>query len=111
MTDQYYIHFDSFDCKVPDCLFPSDVKRIFTHCDHTFMKRIYFISPSEKQIYRFFPNADCGEPLSSMKVSKSFKFNLLTDENKHDTFLLSDRLLKRIDKMDKVILPKLNTHI
>lgn len=75
MTEQYYINFDRFDCEIPDCLFPPDVKRIFSHCDHTFMKRIYFISPSEKQIYRFFLNGKFGEPLSSMKAYKSFKFN------------------------------------
>ena len=107
MTEEYYENFKSFDCKIPDCLFPSDVKRIFSHCDHTFMKRIYLISPSEKQIYRFFPNGEFGEPLKSMKVNKSLKFNLLSDENKHDTFYLSDRLLKRIERMDKVILNKM----
>ena len=56
----YYKYFSDFECQPKDNLMPKDIKRIFKHCDHEFNKRYYFISESEKIIYRFYPNDNGG---------------------------------------------------
>ena len=104
MTTNYYIHSNDFECDdVTEYVMPSDIKRIISHNQHTFYKRIYFFSPSERQIYRYLPMfCGCSETIKAYKVGKSLKFNLLTDENKHDSIYVSDRLIARTSGMSKI---------
>ena len=104
MSTPYYIHADDFECDdVTEYVMPSDIKRIISHNQHTFYKRIYFFSPSERQIYRYLPMfCGCSETIKAYKVGKSLKFNLLTDENKHDSIYVSDRLIARTSGMSKI---------
>lgn len=48
-----------------------------------------------------------GKELSTAKVCRSLMFNLLTDENKHDALIVSERMLSRTKDMRKFILPKM----
>ena len=82
---------------------PTIRKRIVSHNHHTFHKRIYFFSPSKRQIYRYLPMF-CGasDPLKAYKSGNSLKFKILTDENKHDSIYVSDRLIAHISNMKKI---------
>ena len=104
MTTNYYIHADDFYCDdVAELVMPTDVKRIVSHNHHTFHKRIYFFSESKRQIYRYLQMfGGASEPLRAYKSGKSLKFNVLTDENKHDSIYVSDRLIDRISNMTKI---------
>ena len=111
----YYQHIEDFEGVVPkDNIMPSDVKRLISHCNHTFHKRYYFFSPSMKTFYRCY--IDSVMPLSDYRFQKYTKVNLLPDENKgtgptqkiHDSIYLSDRFMQRIENMNKLILPKLH---
>ena len=104
MTTNYYIHADDFDCDdVEELVMPIDIKRIVSHNHHTFHKRIYFFSESKRQIYRYLPMfGGASEPLKAYKIGNSLKFNILTDENKHDCIYVSDRLITRTSNMTKI---------
>ena len=43
-----------------------------------------------------------SESLKAYKIGQSLKFNILTDENKHDSIYVSDRLITRISNMTKI---------
>ena len=106
MSTNYYLHANDFECDdVPELIFPTDIKRIISHNQHRFHKRIYFFSPRERQVYRYLPMF-CGaaESLSPYKTGRSLKFNLLTDENKHDGLIVSDRFIERTKNMSKIVL-------
>ena len=46
----------------------------------------------------------CGasDPLKAYKSGNSLKFKILTDENKHDSIYVSDRLIAHISNMKKI---------
>ena len=70
---------------------------------YSFHKRIYFFSESKRQIYRYLPMfGGASEPLRAYKSGKSLKFNILTDEDKHDSIYVSDRLITRTSTMTKI---------
>ena len=106
-TDYYYVNADEFGCDVMEGLMPTDVKRIYKHCDHTYEKRFYFVSASEKMIYRYFPDYEMSETLMSSNYGKGQKFNILTDAGKHDSIVINSRFLKRIENMKSLILPRM----
>lgn len=113
----YYEHIEDFDgvTPKPDKM-PADVKRIISHCSFTYNRRYYFFSPSRKQIYRYYTDIDFAVLLESRKTSKtSFRYLLIPDiddgtpntPNKRDSINISDRFIKRIEGMNKLVLPKL----
>ena len=106
-TDYYYDNADEFGCDVMIGLMPNDVKRILKNCDHTYEKRFYFFSASEKMIYRYFPQIGMSETLMSSTVGKSIKFNILADSGKHDSIVISSRFLKRIEHMKSLTLTRM----
>ena len=111
----YYQHIDDFEGFVPkDNVMPSDVKRLISHCNHTFYKRYYFFSPSQMKFYRYYTDYHYTYELSMS--GKFNKVNLLPDTNKgvgptqkiHDAINITDRFIQRIENMNKLILPKLH---
>ena len=46
----------------------------------------------------------CGasEPLKAYKVGNSLKFNILKDENKHDSIYVIDRFITRTSTISKI---------
>ena len=111
----YYQHIDDFEGIVPkDNAMPSDVKRIISHCNHNYLTRYYFFSPSQIKIYRYYKNGYAYE-LIKTRFQKSYKVCLIPDEddgtprtpNIRDLIYVSDRFMKRIENMNKLILPKL----
>ena len=109
MSTGYYEHEADFECDpIEEYIFPPDIKRIISHGNHTFNKRLYFFSPSARRVYRFSSyEYGSGTYLSPYKQRNSLVYNLITDENKHDSLCVSDRLLKRTVNMTKIILPKM----
>ena len=114
----YYLHIDDFDGIVPvDNAMPKDVKRLISHCNHNYHKRYYFFSPSQMAFYRYHHYDKIAVQLSICQNNKCYKVNLLPDENKgtgitqniHDSICISNRFLKRIENMNKLILPSLRT--
>ena len=116
-TNNYYEHINDFDGIEPAVnVMPSDVKRLISHCDHTYNDRYYFFSPCEKQFYRYFDKGEYAIKLSCSIVSKkSVKYNFLPDEdfdgslNIRDTIIVSDRFMKRIENMNKLVLPSMRS--
>ena len=107
MTTNYYIHSADFACdNVPDYIMPYDVKRIISHNRHTFHKRVFFFSPSERQVYRYDPLMRITELVKGSEIGNSLKFNLVTDESRHDTLYVSDRMLAYTSNMNKIELMK-----
>ena len=107
MTPNYYIHADDFDCdNVPDYIMPADIKRIVSHNRHTFHKRVFFFSPSERQVYRFDPLMRITELVKDGEIGNSLKFNLVTDESRHDTLYVSDRMIAYTWNISKIELIK-----
>ena len=107
MTTNYYIYADDFACDdVPDYIMPADVKRIISHNRHTFHKRVFFFSPSERQVYRYSPSMRTIELVKGSKIGNSLKFNLVTDESRHDTLYVSDRMIAYTSNMSKIELIK-----
>ena len=52
MNTDNYIRADDFECDdVTELVMLPDIKRIISHNQHTFYKRIYFFSPSKRQIH------------------------------------------------------------
>ena len=103
MTTKFYIHSADFECDVvPDYIMPSDIKRIISHNRHTFHKRIFFFSPSERQVYRYDPLMKIIQLVKGCEIGNSLKFNLVTDESRHDSLCVSDRMLARVSNMNKI---------
>ena len=106
MSTPYYIHHDDFDgLAVPDQVMPNDIKRIVSHGKHTFRKRIFFFSPSQRQVYRYIATDKLVEVVKGHTVGNSLVFNLVTDESRHDTLYVNDRMLDIIRDMPKIELP------
>ena len=103
MTPNYYIHADDFDCdNVPDYIMPADIKRIVSHNRHTFHKRVFFFSPSERQVYRYDPLMKIVQLVKGGEIGNSLKFNLVTDESRHDSLYVSGIMLARVSNMTKI---------
>ena len=113
-------HFEPklIDISPKDNDMPSDVKRIFKHCDHEYNKRYYFLSESAKCIYRFYPTENggyCSEVYhNNLASKKSDVFYLIPDSdrgtketNYRDKILLSARLLDRVKNMNKIELDRM----
>ena len=107
MTTNYYIHADDFDCDdVPVYIMPADIKRIVSHNRHTFHKRVFFFSPSERQVYRYDPLMKIVQLVKGGEIGNSLKFNLVTDESRHDSLYVSDRMIAYTSNMSKIELIK-----
>ena len=109
MSTGYYEHESDFECDlIEEYIFPSDIKRIISHGHHTFHRRLYFFSPSTRCVYRFLSyKYGAGTNLRQYNQYKSLIYNLITDENKHDSLCVSDNLLERTSNKTKIILPKM----
>ena len=79
MSTGYYEYAADFECDdVEEYIFPSDIKRIISHGDHTFHNRIYFFSPSERRVYRYLSiPVPIGEFLSPYRIHRSLKYNMM----------------------------------
>ena len=118
-TNIYYDHIDDFDGAEPlENEMPRDVKRLIYHCRHTYHNRLYFFSPSEKQFYRYFPKSEYAEKLGGYRVSKrSLRYQFIPEEddgtpstpNIRDSIVVSDRFVKRVEKMNKLELPSMRS--
>ena len=107
MTTNYYTHSADFDCDdVPDYIMPADIKRIVSHNRHTFHKRVFFFSPSERQVYRYDPLMKIVQLVKGGEIGNSLKFNLVTDESRHDSLYVSGIMLARVSNMTKIELMK-----
>ena len=107
MSIGYYDHAADFECDdVAEGVLPSDIKRIISHGQHTFHRRLYFFSPSQRQVYRCYP-PQCGQLLNSYTIYNSLKYNLITDDGKHDALCVNDKLIARTATMTKLVLPKM----
>ena len=106
MSTPYYIHHDDFDgLVVPDQVMPNDIKRIVSHGKHTFHKRPFFFSPSQRQVYRYTATDKLVEIVKGHTAGNSLVFNLVTDESRHDALYVNDRMLDIIRDMPKIELP------
>ena len=86
-----------------DELIPRDIKRIIKHCDHTFLKRYYFISESTKQIYRFIYNE-----FKQLCINKKQGYiTLISDNEKHTNIYATNNLFKRIKEMKIIELERM----
>ncbi|KAK8871391.1 hypothetical protein M9Y10_007116 [Tritrichomonas musculus] len=104
MSTGYYQHEADFECDpIEEYIFPPDIKRIISHGDHTFHRQLYFFSPSAKKVFRF----SSYEYGMGTYLTPGKKYNLITDDNKHDMLYISDKLLERTANMTKIILPKM----
>ena len=114
----YYQHIDDFEGIVPkDNVMPSDVKRLISHCNHNYLTRYYFFSPSQRKFYRYYTSYNgYAYELALIQCKKSHKFTLIPDEddgtsrtpNIRDSISPTDRFIQRIENMNKLILPKLH---
>ena len=60
----YYIYEETFGemSRIPEPeMMPNDVKRIHVFNDYTFEKRFYFVSESEKMIFRYYTPEEYGK--------------------------------------------------
>ena len=102
----YYKYESDFElpesCKIKN-KYPSDIKRIISICDgsHTFHKRFYFFSASQRQVYKLNSN-----PLKYQTIGNSLKYTLVDDMNKRCSFSVSDFLIALTANQSRVALPK-----
>ena len=111
----YYQHINDFEDIVPiDNVMPADVKQLISHCNHTFHKRFYFFSPSEKKFYRYYPDEQQSKELPSRFKTNSISpaYRLTPDisfksgKKIRDDIIISKHFIKRIEQMNKLILSK-----
>ena len=107
----YYQHIDDFEGIVPkDNAMPSDVKRLISNCNHNYLNRLYFFSPSQMRFYRYYTDGN-----AYIVYNRGISYYFIPDEddgtprtpNIRDLIYVSDRFMKRIENMNKLILPKL----
>ena len=120
MAINYYEHINDFEGIEPvaDAM-PADVKRLISHTKHTYHERFYFFSPSEKTFYRYYEQFKHAYPVCSNAINKkSERYQFIPDAddgtpntpNIRDNIYLSDRFMKRVEKMNKLILPSTRKH-
>ena len=114
----YYQHIDDFDGIIPvDNAMPADVKRLISHCNHNYLTRYYFFSPSTRTFYRYYCKDCYAYELVNYQMGKSAMVKLIPDEDDGttntpkilDSIYISQRFMQRIANMNKLILPKLHT--
>ena len=100
---EYFIHYDDFDF-IPQSYhqftpdkYPNDIKRIISYNQHTFHKRIYFFSPSQRIIYKV-----CCGPLSYHVSYHSRVYCLIDDMNKRVSLCINDLFIVRTSDMKKI---------
>ena len=113
-TDNDYIYYNDFeDVSIPTGLLPKDVKRIIKHNANTYNNRKYFLSSSEKMIYRYFPKNEYAEPLKPFILNNgTIRFQLIPDADecdgktpqKRDSIYFTNRFQNKISKMSKIII-------
>ena len=125
-TKTKYVHEDDFDgLKVVEGVMPEDVKRLMSHCGHTYKHRYYFFSPSERSFYWYFKKDDGSWKSRKLdgswanKSKRSVIYSFIPDEfeafskmyDYRDTIVVTDRFMKRIEKMNKLELPSLRPKV
>ena len=122
MATNYYEHINDFEGiePVPNAM-PPDVKRLISHTKHTYNDRFYFFSPSDKSFYRYYEQYKHAVPVCSnqpFKKSTSERYQFIPDAddgtpntpNIRDNIVVSDRFMKRVENMNKLILPSMRKH-
>ncbi len=111
----YYQHINDFEDIVPiDNAMPVDVKQLISHCNHTFHKRFYFFSPSEKKFYRYYPDEQQSKELYSKLrtngISPAYRLtpdiSFKSGKKIRDDIIISKHFIKRIEQMNKLIISK-----
>ena len=101
---KYYNDFgfksESYHFITPD-RYPNDIKRIVSSGNHTFHKRVYFFSPSQRKVYKL----GYG-PLNYQVRWNSHVHCLVDDINKRCSLCVNDRLIDRTSNLTKIELMK-----
>ena len=105
----YYDNTNEFEGVEPaDYVMPCDVKRLIKHNRHTFMKRFYFYSPSERKFYRYFDDEQRAVVLNGKVMNErtqSIRYRFIPDisysvgDKIRDEILLSRFFMKRVEGM------------
>ena len=105
----YYDNADDFDGVEPaDYVMPYDVKRLMKHGKHTYKKRFYFYSPSERRFYRYFDDEQRVVELKGKVMNEktqSMRYHFIPDisysvgEKISDCIWLSRFFMKRVESM------------
>ena len=106
---QYYENANDFDGIEPaDYVMPYDVKRLISHCGHTFHKRFYFFSPSERRFYKYNANKKTAKVKKCKALGNrpSPRYRFSTDDDKDDEITVSKHFMKRIEGMKSLILKR-----
>ena len=108
----YYDNANDFEGIEPVAyVMPYDVKRLIKHNRHTFMKRFYFYSPSERKFYRYFDDEQRAVVMKGKVMNEktqSIRYHFIPDisysvgDKVRDKILLSRFYMKRVEGM-KVI--------
>ena len=108
----YYDNADSFDGIEPaDYVMPYDVKRLIKHNRHTYHKRFYFYSQSERRFYRYFDDEQRAVVMKGKVMNErtqSIRYRFIPDisysvgENIRDEILLSKFFMKRVESMKAI---------
>ena len=107
----YYLHIDDFDGVVTlDNAMSSDVKRLISHSKYNYRYRHYFFSPSQRAFYIYYKDGN-AYTVYNRKANNSLIFTFIPDEGRklRDCITVSDRFMKRIENMNKLILPNQRT--
>ena len=91
---------------------PNDVKQLIEHGRFTYHKRLYFFSPSEKKIYRYYPREGYAYNLMLQKKSNCLIAALIPDADDGTgrnpvryNLCISVQFMKRIEKMESLKKP------
>ena len=105
----YYDNANEFEGVEPiDYVMPYDVKRLIKHNRHTFMKRFYFYSPSERKFYRYFDDEQRAVVMKGKvknERTQSIRYRFIPDisysvgDRIIDDILLSRFFMKRVEGM------------
>ena len=108
----YYDNANEFEGVEPiDYVMPYDVKRLIKHNRHTFMKRYYFYSPSERRFYRYFDDEQRAVVMNGRVMNErtlSIRYRFIPDisysvgDNIRDEILLSRFFMKRVEGMKQI---------
>ena len=106
---QYYENANDFEgVEVADYVMPYDVLRLISHCEHTFHKRFYFYSPSERRFYKYNNNKKTAKVKKCKAIGNrpSPRYRFSTDDDKDDEITVSKHFMKRIEGMKSLILKR-----
>ena len=108
----YYDNANEFEGVEPiDYVMPYDVKRLMKHGKHTYRKRFYFYSPSERRFYRYFDDEQRAVVMKGKVMNEktqSIRYHFIPDisysvgDKVRDKILLSKHFMKRVEGMKRI---------